>query len=79
MPHHGDREDQDLDEDPFKGVMDERPGLAHSDVKLACKAGESLCYYWFEIYWYEFLKLLTMQKMLYVLPSSLEFQFYQGS
>ncbi|KIJ06058.1 hypothetical protein PAXINDRAFT_20728 [Paxillus involutus ATCC 200175] len=29
--------DLGVDEDPFEGVVDERPGLAHSDVKLARK------------------------------------------
>ncbi|KAF9228935.1 hypothetical protein BS17DRAFT_812887 [Gyrodon lividus] len=38
----GSAEDVDVDEDPFDGVVDECPGLAHSDVKLACK-GASHC------------------------------------
>ena len=35
-----DREDQGIDEDPLAGAVNECPGLAHSDVKLAHKPGE---------------------------------------
>ena len=35
-----DREDQGIDKDPLAGAVNERPGLAHSDVKLVHKPGE---------------------------------------
>ena len=35
-----DREDQGIDEDPLAGAVNEHPGLAHLDVKLAHKPGE---------------------------------------
>lgn len=59
-----DREDQSIDEDLSAGVVDERPGLAHSDVKLAHKPGEYIAdHFTSQSPLTGFCKHITVQKM----------------